>query len=246
MSMMQMLLAATPQPIRVTISANTRNINARTLAIANGYDGISPLALILTINSGIIVGSSSTATAAIDFTGNPAGSTFILNVGSSAYVVGAGGAGSPGAAWNSANSPGGVGGNAIKTDMPLTVTNLGTIAGGGGGGGGGNGYAPDGSYGAQGGNGGGGAGDVATGSATLTVGANGTGGEIAPGGPFKAGDGGKGGNLGVAGNAGEDKPANFDGSNPAPGAGGAAGNYIVGNAFVTWAATGTRLGNVTS
>lgn len=232
-------------PFSLTISSNTRNVNAKNLAIAAGYNGISPINLTLTINSGVILGSTSTANPALNLTGFPADSLINLTVGTSAYVAGAGGAGAAGQAWSTTVYPaGGNGGNAIVTDIETVITNLGTIGGGGGGGGGGNGYAPDGSYGAQGGNGGGGAGDVAAGSATLTTGANGTGGEIAPGGPFKAGDGGKGGNLGVAGNAGEDKPANFNGSNPAPGAGGAAGNYIVGNAYVTWVTTGTRLGNV--
>lgn len=75
----------------------------------------------------------------------------------------------------------------------------------------------------------------------------------APGIPGLGGDGGNGGTMGSSGSAGQ--AGQFPGSTytpfPAPwktpgspGAGGAAGFYIVGNPFVTWPATGTRLGSV--
>ena len=65
------------------------------------------------------------------------------------------------------------------------------------------------------------------------------------------GDGGTGGGLGAAGSAGSagtqpgPLPAPLYPSSQSPGGGGGvAGNYIVGNPFVTWPVTGTRQGNV--
>lgn len=232
--------------VTLSITANARNINARTLAIAAGYDGVTPINLTMSVSAGVVVGSASTSTPALDLRGFPVDSTISLTVGSAAYVVGAGGAAGNGAAWDQTPGNGQIGGDAIKADRETVITNLGTVAGGAGGGGGGRGYTSDGSYGCTGGNGGGGAGDIVAGSASLTTGQNGSPGVVRPDGFEAGGAGGKGGNLGSAGAYGEDRPANFNGSRPAQASGGAAGYYMRGNAFVTWATVGTRLGNLAS
>lgn len=168
--------------------------------------------------------------------------------------------------------PGGGGGSALYANRPVVVTNNGTIAAGGGGGGGGGGTGarfPKTNGVAGGGGGGGGAGTSGGGngaggpanpgpSSTLRPGAAGSSGTSPAGGAggsggadptFAGGNGGTGGGRGAAGSAGGTGfvpgPSVPSGSNARPGgSGGAAGNYIVGNPFVTWPVTGTRQGNV--
>lgn len=167
-----------------------------------------------------------------------------------------------------AGSPGAGGGNAVFVNRPTVITNNGVIAGGGGGGGGGgateNGAGPKsttrragsgggGGAGFNGGAGGGGgpsppavspgpgfAGNPGTSSAGGAGGPRVSLAPVNPGG--YGGAGGTGGGRGAAGSAGETSV----GSNAtrAGGSGGGAGNYIVGNPFVTWPATGTRQGGV--
>jgi len=156
----------------------------------------------------------------------------------------------------------------------VTITNNGTISGGGGGGGGGGAaYATvtgktTNYYGAGGGGGGGGGAlgaagqggailgtgwtsktDGSAGSSATAVGSgsggNGgvntasgytlTGGNGGGGGYFAAGAGGTSGNTGAAPTGGLQTGA----------AGGGIGNYLTGNTYVSWAATGTRYGGVT-
>lgn len=165
---------------------------------------------------------------------------------------------------------GGTGGNAIYVNRPTTITNNGTVASGGGGGGGGGsvqvpskpqpaGWGGGGGGGGAGLNGGaagaGGTGKVgpspslggpgSTGAAGTSP-AGGAGGSGFVNGAISGGTGGTGGGRGAAGASGNAAAhpnpsiARFG----APGAGGATGNYIVGNPFVTWPVTGTRQGNV--
>lgn len=169
-------------------------------------------------------------------------------------------------------SPGASGGSALYVNRPVTVTNNGTIAGGGGGGGGGgaavDATAPAKTQNALGGGGGGGGagfngGGGGTGGQGITQGqapfgrpgspggsgtspaggGGGAGGAPAP--TATSGSGGSGGGRGATGSTGgsgsstSGSPASSSG-----GSGGAAGNYIVGNPFVTWPATGTRQGGV--
>ena len=166
-------------------------------------------------------------------------------------------------------SPGSGGGNALYVNRPTVVTNNGTIAGGGGGGGGGNGVAGvnpkffNSNRGGSGGGGGagfnggaGGAGGPASGGPEALPGITGSagtspaGGAGGPGRPIiggNAGAGGTGGGRGAAGSGGgvsnSPNPANIS-RNSSPASGGGAGNYLVGNPFVTWPAFGTRQGGV--
>ena len=177
----------------------------------------------------------------------------------------------PGTGALTPGNPGGGGGNAIYVNRPTVITNNGTVAsGGGGGGGGGAGSVQQPAkvpYRSGGGGGGGGAGfnggvagaggpaysGAPSNFRSGTPGSAGTspaGGAGAPRYFFpvnpslgSAGPGGAGGGRGAAGSAGG---ASITGGNPSRpgGPGGAAGNYIVGNPFVTWPATGTRQGGV--
>lgn len=116
----------------------------------------------------------------------------------------------------SPSGAGKAGGPAMRALAAISITNNGTIGGGGGGGGAGPIFGGGGGQGYSGGGAGGGAG-----AGTKTApGAGGSG-------------GGSGGVLGAGGVAGS------------VGAGGAAGAAVVGNANITWVATGTRLGPIT-
>ena len=178
----------------------------------------------VTVNGGVVIGSSSTGSYALNITGTSGDIHELVNNG---YIVGSGGRGGDGG-----GNGGGGGGPAIFTSYPISITNNGAIWGGGGGGGGGN-HGGDGSkYPAfvSGGGGGGGAGQVAGGGGNP----GGSGGSISSGGGGRgpagtAGGGGSGGGPG-------------EGGGGAGGPGGGAGNYIDGNGFVSWLNGGDRRG----
>lgn len=222
----------------IIIAASGRDVVIRDLVNAFGYDGSSPVVVDVVVNAGVVIGSTSTATHALDSGSFPLGSFIRLTIQAGASVVGKGGDGS--GAFSQNPAPAALpGGPALRAQVVMEITNLGTIGGGGGGGGGGtdgvgNSDAP---Y------GGAGAGDMlgrsgrqaynndsapdtydpAT-NATLTTGGAGH---------NDAGNsGGAGGNLGQAG-------ASAGGSN-----GGAAGAAVNGNSFITWISNGTRLGAI--
>jgi hypothetical protein len=122
--------------INLTIASNTQNYNIFTAA------GSPAGAVIvnLTINTGVTVGSSSTATAALE-TGTFASGS-VVNIINNGNIYGAGGAGGAGgnggASVENFGSNGLAGGSAISLHYPVSITNNGSIwAGGGGGGGGG-------------------------------------------------------------------------------------------------------------
>ena len=250
-----------------TISTNQTNANLRTLAIAAGWNGVSPVQA--TINSGIWISGSvaGNSTAALTIDGSFPNGVSLINNG---IIAGRGGNGGNGGA-------GGAGGRALLVSVPVTINNIGTIAGGGGGGGTGGGAGGSGncsmgedscnsSAGGGGGGGGrsnlgftalgGGAGGWSGNGSTGCSGTNGTGGgtgtSTGPGGgglgatigsctcPACSGTAGSGGAGGAWGTAGATGNGIF-----APGAGGAAGIAITGNANVTWTAFGTRLGPIT-
>ena len=132
--------------VNLTISSNTQNYNIFN-NVANAYIA-GKTDVTLTINSGVVVGSSSTGSAAL-VTGLP-GANFttgdtltIINNGS---IVGAGGQGGNGANLSASQYSGTTGGNgiaggqAMSISFPTLINNLGTIGGGGGGGGGGASY----------------------------------------------------------------------------------------------------------
>lgn len=252
--------------INLTISGNVQNYDVYTnrgpTYIAGGSD------ITVTVNPGIIVGSSSVPgySMLVPSAFSPGDTVRIVNNGS---ILGMGGTGGNGAAalGPAVGAPGSSGGSAVFVNRPTTITNNGTIAGGGGGGGGGGRGQPRSGGFICGGGGGGGAGNSGgaggafgvptnnefqpyqAGSATnggsgtpSSGGAGGSGGRNAPGANLFGGPGGPGGGLGSGGSNGT-FAAGFPSGGPA-GAGGSGGNYIVGNPFVTWPATGTRLGGV--
>jgi hypothetical protein len=238
--------------INLTISGNTQNYDVYSNRGPSYAPGSSDITL--TINPGVVVGSSSVPAYAllVPSAFSPTDTVTIVNNGTVIGVGGNGGGGGPGP--SSPGSPGGGGGNALYVNRPTTITNNGTFAGGGGGGGGGGGSsaAPTPSR-RGGGGGGGGAGNNAGGGGgagtpngglpaspggggTLTTGGGGGG---SGGAPISGGSGGPGGGQGATGSNGS------QGSGPQKGgvgSGGGAGNYVVGGGFVTWPATGTRLG----
>lgn len=209
-----------------TISADTNNYNVSTAAVSAGWNGVDPLVATITINGGVVVGST-TLGAAFTVPSLPSGSTVAIT--NNGYIVGRGGTGGNGVnapANGTAGSPGGL---ALSVAYATTITNNTTIGGGGGGGGGGD--AAEGTSG--GGGGGSGRATAAGGTSPGNAGSPGTYNAGGGGGAHigaDAGDGGPGGNLGQDGFPGADRP------------GGAAGACTSGNSFITWAATGTRSG----
>ena len=254
--------------VPLTISSNTYNYDVYTNRGPTYVAGISDI--VLTVAAPATVGSTSTGTYAllVPSSFSPLDTVTIVNNG---VIQGMGGAAGNGATASvpggvqGAGGPGSAGGNAIYVNRPTIITNNGTVASGGGGGGGGGSaiFGPTAKNNSASGGGGGG------GGAGFNGGALGSGGPAtaptvrAPGSPggagtspaggspgaggvagptTRGGNGGAGGGRGAAGSggAGGVQP----GGTGASSSGGAAGNYIVGNPFVTWPVTGTRQGNV--
>jgi hypothetical protein len=225
-----------------TISSDQTNLNLRTWALANGWDGNSNIQI--TINGGVNIYSTSTGTPALTVNGSWPNGVAVVNNGK---VIGRGGNGGNGGTFPS--TPGGTGGNggtALSVASALTMTNNGDLAGGGGGGGGGSygGFAP---YFWGGSGGGGGAGNGVKGAAGSGTGANsgnpGVDGTLTSqgAGGTARGFGGAGGSGGAWGTAGT------DGSNTnygARGVGGTAGSAVVGTSNITWLVTGNRYGPI--
>ena len=243
--------------INLTIASNSYNYDVYTNrgpAYVAGFSDIT-----VTVNPGVTVGSTTTPTYAmlVPSAFNPGDTVTIVNNGviqGMGGTGGNGGTGSPAVPANTGGTPGATGGSAIYVNRPTVITNNGVVASGGGGGGGGGSRrtsTPTGpktppsvtSFG--GGGGGGGAGFNGGVGGTGGPGANGAGTPGSTGtspaggagGPSSAGAGGAGGGRGAAGTAGTP-------SSTGAGTGGATGNYIVGNPFVTWPVAGTRQGNV--
>lgn len=242
-------------PIAVTISSNTANYTLNT-AKAPGYVA-GKSAVTLTINSGVIVSSSSTGSYAfsVDNSWSVGDRVTIVNNGTILGRGGNGGGGNPGSTgFPNPGLPGSAGGPALFVNFPTTINNgSGRIAGGGGGGGGGGASSSPAIAGGSGGGGGiggsnGGPGGASSSSfpgipgtaGTLT--ANGTGGPAVTSSgkfTFSGGKGGDGGSYGSSGNNGNGAGGGDGGS------GGAAGGAIVGVSKVTFAATGTINGSQT-
>jgi len=106
-----------------TISSNQTNLNLRTWALANGWNGSSAAAI--TIGSNVYIYSTATGTPALTTGSFPGGLTIITN----GFIMGMGGAGGTTGAGNA-------GGNAISLGVNTTITNNSYIGGGGGGAGG--------------------------------------------------------------------------------------------------------------
>lgn len=232
-----------------TISADTSNYNLRAQAVAAGWDQALPLLADITVASGVVVSANATSAYAFD-TGSsfPAGSSLKLT--NNGYIIGMGGQGANGYINGSTRQDGYPGGPALFARAALTVTNNGVIGGGGGGGGGG---ANNEAYGYGGGGG--------RSGRTASVGGYSGGLYPADPGTFDSGgrgrNGGLGGTTGAGGGAASNGPGGGGGggwgasggrgaTNPGYGGyGGAGGAAVNGNANITWAALGTRLGAVT-
>jgi hypothetical protein len=252
--------------LNITISSNTNNYNLYTTASANPEYQAGITDINLTVNPGVTVGSSSISTYALsipsDF--NSGDNVTLINEGT---IVGKGGNGGNGGN-NGGGGSGQTGGNALYVNRTTTITNNGTLAGAGGGGSGSGSAAvqtgthPKGggaAYGYYMGNGGGGGAGVnpgsgGTGGPSSTSGNNGSAGTATAGGaggprnstPFGyTGAGGAGGARGSAGSTAENYGGSTTNLRYGPGSAGSAGKYLVGSPYVTWDATGTRLGSAT-
>lgn len=239
----------------LTISSPQVNLNVRSYALTNGWNGFA--ALTVTIAGGVVISSASTGTPALTIAGPFPGGISLVNNGT---ISAAGGGGGSGGYWGPAlgkspyltpypASAGGGGGTGLYvTYSGVPVTNNGTIAGGGGGGGAGNtsiSYAPSKigpiPYYNGGSGGGGGAGNLAG-----AGGGGGNGGDVIPG-PEGRGTPGSSGNPGGSTTGGTGAgPGGARGSagTPSGTAGGAAGAAVVGDSNITWLATGTRIGPI--
>lgn len=252
--------------ITLTISSPAQNYDVWSNASANPSYSAGTSDIIVNVNPGVNVGTTSTGSYAMSVPSsfNP-GDTVTIN--NSGTIIGMGGTGGYGSCKNDATPPtgGSPGGNALNISRPTTINNTGTLAGGGGGGGGGgtsiNGSGPPGGGGSGGGgagfNGGAGAGrnpvfhpvfvtwNGSPGSpGTVTSGGAGGAGGPAPG-PYPGGAGGNGGGQGANGSGGSPGTGG-DGGFPRyyAAGGGGGGKYLNGNSFVTWTSTGTRNGGV--
>ena len=238
--------------IGLTIAANAYNYDVYTNRSPAYVAGASDITV--TVNPGVTVGSVTTPTYAMLVPSgfNPGDTITIVNNGVIQGMGGGGGTGGP--APGGTAIAGATGGSAIYVNRPTVITNNGVVTSGGGGGGGGGGrqtntptgfktppainnYGGGGGGGGAGFNGGGGGAGGTGGSGNGSAGSAGTSPAGGAGGPSTGGVGGAGGGRGAAGAAGA--PSTWAGA-----AGGATGNYIVGNPFVTWPVTGTRQGNV--
>lgn len=114
----------------VDLNVDDRNINLRTLyeAIYGVPDGSTVAKFI--VYAGVVIGSTSSASASIVTGSWPSGAVVCLQVNSGGVVVGHAGNGS-----SSAATSGGDGGDAISLGYDMEVINNGIIGGGGGGGG---------------------------------------------------------------------------------------------------------------
>lgn len=256
-----------------TLNNDTTNYNLRNAIVAAGWNQIDQLVATVTIAAGVTVGSTSSTVAAFQ-TGTvyPPGTK--LNLINNGTIVGRGGNGGGGTRSIGFAGSGG-GGGAGSTNGTAGAGNVGTNGGpaysgnngnpgtnlrGGDGGGaleyGGASVPPAPGYsGFAGGNGG--LGLLATYNITITNngiiggggggGGQGAGGVKAVVGTYYFAAGGRGGDIGAAGAQGGYKDqVNGRGSIGVGGPGGAAGDAINGNSFITWAAFGTRVGNIVS
>lgn len=232
----------------IFIDNDTLDVNIRTAHDLLYSAPVSGDLVRVYIAPGVVVGSSSTSTPALNIGSWPAGVDIEIYIYTGAYVAGKGGAGGHG---NDSSFPGAnglPGGLAFSAQYPVSVYNGGTIQGGGGGGGGGgsglnNNEAQEGGGGGGGGgagsNGGGGGAGSIYGSPDGQTGATGTttaggAGGLGGGANSSYGQGGRGGTGGAPGQAGSAGSAGTVIAYRSPGSGGAAGAAIEGVANITW------------
>ena len=110
-----------------TIGSNQTDLNLRTWAVANGWDGSKPATI--TIGSGVYVYATTTAGAGLTINGSWPGGITVINNG---YIMGMGGSGeSASTNYYQRISPGN-GGPAISLGLSCTIQNNSYIGGGGG------------------------------------------------------------------------------------------------------------------
>lgn len=129
---MMMLIGTGGSGFSATISTNQADLNLRTWALANGWDGTSAATITLDTNTYIY---ATTTSAALTINGSwPGGVTFVNN----GYVMGLGGKGG-GGSYNGSTYTRNVGltagSDAISLGLSCTIANNSYIGGGGGGGG---------------------------------------------------------------------------------------------------------------
>jgi hypothetical protein len=124
--------------INITIASNIKNYNIFTNRGSNYIAGNSVITL--TINSGVVVGSTSRTTYSLD-TGSGWTTGDTISIVNNGYIAGAGGNGGRGGSSSLATGGSGLaGGPGINLQWPVSITNAnGYIYSGGGGGGGGGG-----------------------------------------------------------------------------------------------------------
>lgn len=218
------------------ISTNQTNVNLRSLAVSSGWNQASKVSA--TINSGVVVYSTSTGTPAMTISGSFPGGVELVNNG---VILGKGGAGGT---WNVNSGYGYSGGLALSVSTAVSINNANRIAGGGGGGGGAAGGGAGGKYspGYGGGGGGGGIGNGAGGAGQSGWNGGSSGSPGSAGTLTSAGSGG-GGYIGTGGSGGSYGASGGTGSYGG-GGGGSGGGAVAGNSYITWIATGTRNGGI--
>ena len=250
-----------------TIASNQNNLDLRSNALANGWNGSSTLTV--TVASGVTISATSTGSYAMTISGSFPGGLTLINSGAIQGMGGAGGT-SPVNGINGSTA-GSAGGPGLLVQSPVSINNAGRIAGGGGGGPSGfNNFPIKGTtfYGGGGGGGRSGTTNSSGGTAGTLISGQQTGPNPEPGQPgtiSSAGAGGRGSqgatpsgsfalttdpNFGAAaaggdwGAAGVTLNVTITGT-PLTSLGGAGGAAIAGNSNITWIATGTRLGAIT-
>jgi hypothetical protein len=230
-------------PVTVTITSNTNNYTLQPSAIPGYVSGSTAVTLV--INSGVVIGSTSTGSTALTISGFASGDT--VSVTNNGYIVGKGGNGGSGqqsGIFSGTYYPPQSGGLALSTNFAVSMTNNGTVGGGGGGGGGGSfhSYTSGKNTYYHGGNGGGG-------GAGRNAGSGGTRGNYGSGLTNYPGVAGSGGSLtggGAAGSCGHSSGASGGSLGASGGSstygGGSGGACTSGNSYITWVTTGTRAG----
>lgn len=234
----------------LVLSANTDNYSVSSALQAAGWNGSQPVNATITVDSGVVIGSTSATSAAFTLEAMPAGS--IIKLINNGTISGCGGAGgdstghdSPGSTsiTNATLTAGQKGGTALSLSYALSITNNGTIQGGGGGGGAAWKNLNYDDYNTGGGGGAGSNGGTGGAASSQSYSANGSAGTLNAGGAKGVESSVcEGGNGGAPGSAGVGGTILNNGTNQLTSGGGAAGDYINGSSYATWLVTGTRLG----
>jgi hypothetical protein len=123
----------------IVIASNTTNYNMRAAAIQAGWDGVQPSIVNITVNEGVLVGSTGTGSPAMESGDLTNAVATLINNGT---ILGKGGRGGTGGEYvivggAAQGEKGEDGGAALSISSYMKVINNGKIHGGGGGGGGG-------------------------------------------------------------------------------------------------------------